>query len=76
MEFLNLQNGYLFENVCSHCFRLAIGLTIEGQIRINQSERVNFHLERIRIMKLYKGQRVIRVIRRFEDCVLKLLGQR
>ena len=48
------------QETCSQCLRICVeGLTVEGQMRHDRYERVNFERERRKIFKLYRHTNVL-----------------
>ena len=50
------------------------GLTVEGQMRHDRRERVNFERERRKIFKLYRRTNVLRRRRALEQRVMQSFG--
>lgn len=60
---------------CSQCLRIAVeGLTVEGQMRYDRFERVNFESERRKIFKLYRGTPILERREILEERVIQSLG--
>ena len=50
------------------------GLTVEGQMRYDRFERVNFESERRKIFKLYRGTPILERREILEDRIMQSLG--
>ena len=60
---------------CNHCFRLLYQrLTIEGKIKRRKTGRVNYRLQRRRILRMYRGTKVAQATYALEWRVLRSLG--
>lgn len=60
---------------CSQCLRIAVEcLTVEGQMRYDRFERVNFESERRKIFKLYRGTPILERREILEERVIQSLG--
>ena len=60
---------------CSQCLRIAVeGLAVEGQMRYDRFERVNFESERRKIFKLYRGTPILEKLEILEERVIQSLG--
>lgn len=49
-------------------------LSVEGQMRFDRRDAVNFELEREKLFELYAGKSVLRRRFQLEDCMLQSLG--
>ena len=60
---------------CSQCLRIAVeGLTVEGQMRHDRYERVNFERERRKIFKLYRGKQILEKPQTLKQRVMQSFG--
>ena len=60
---------------CSQCLRIAVeGLSVEGQMKHDRYERVNFESERWKIFKLYRGTPILERREILEERVMQSLG--
>lgn len=61
--------------VCMQCVRISVeGLTVEGQMKKDRNERVNFESEQRKLLKLYRHTSAIRRRRIHEQRVLNSFG--
>ena len=62
--------GSFSRETCSQCLRIAV----EGQMRYDRFERVNFESERRKIFKLYRGTPILERREILEERVIQSLG--
>ena len=63
------------QETCSQCLRIAVeGLSVEGQMKHDRYERVNFESERWKIFKLYQGTPILERREILEERVMQSLG--
>ena len=62
---------------CHHCFRIVVNhLTIDAAVKKRKGKTVNYHKQRRRLIRLYRGTRVLDAMYRVEVRVLNSLGVR
>ena len=60
---------------CSQCLRIAVEcLSVEGQMKHDRYERVNFERERRKVFKLYRGTQILERRQVLEQRMMQSLG--
>ena len=67
--------AFFSQETCSQCLGICVeGLTVEGQMRHDRYEAINFERERRKIFKLYRRTNVLQRRRALEQRIMQYFG--